>query len=375
MDQYTTHIGLDVHVNSIVAAACTPDGVATELGAFDNTPAELLVRIRRWAKRFGGLHVVYEAGPCGYEIYRQLVGRGIACDVVAPSLIPRRPGQRVKTDRRDAVQLARLSRYGELTAVWVPDPHHEAIRELVRCRHDLKCSARARMQQITAMLHRHGRRWDRCKWTGAHRRWVRQQRFDDPARQATLEHYWASLTGTEAEIHLIEQEMTAALADWSLASLVAGFMAMRGYDLIAAMVLVSELGDITRFDRAEELMSFVGLVPTEHSSGSTRRQGRISKAGNTQARRVLVEAAWAYRHRPGLSAAMQKRSQHVSAAVRAIAWKAQSRLHRRYQRFLHRGKNKNQITTAIARESVGFLWAIAHQVRQEQGDTAHKQIG
>lgn len=367
MNECITHIGLDVHVKTITAAGCTADGMNIELGQFENIPAALSRRIIRWAKRWSALHVVYEAGPCGYAIYRQLTERGISCDVVAPSMIPHRPGDRIKTDRRDAVLLARLSRYGELTAVWVPDSHHEAIRELVRCRHDLKRNSRARKQQINSMLHRHGRRWDRNKWTQEHRRWVRGQRFDDRERQLTLEHYLASLDSLETEIHVIEQEMAGALESWSLSAMVRGMMAMRGYDLISAMTLVSELGDITRFTRAEQLMSFVGLVPSEYSSGSTRRQGGISKAGNTQARRVLIESAWAYRYRPNLSVAMKKRVEQVSPAVRAIAWKAQGRLHRRYQRFQYRGKNKNQTTTAIARESVGFLWAIAQQVCVEQG--------
>ena len=366
MRECTTHVGLDVHKDSIWTALALPDGEVLELGAIENTPTSVAKLVRRLERKNGTLRFVYEAGPCGYELYRQLESLDHACAVVAPSLIPRRPGDRIKTDRRDAMTLSRLSRSGDLVSVWVPDEHHEAVRELVRCREDVKDTERRHRQRLNALLLRHGRRWDRGNWTQVHRRWLREQRFEQAETQAVFDHYLHSIIESEQRISQIERQMQEALSGWSLSPLVDALMALRGVKLITAMTLVSELGDLTRFASPRELMAFVGLVPSEHSSGSTRRQGHITKSGNTHVRRVLIESAWSCRHRPNFSPALRKRAERASEAVRAIAWAAQKRLSQRYHRLTSRGKPAQVAITAVAREALGFIWAIAMQVAEEQ---------
>jgi transposase len=366
MRKSTTHVGLDVHKDSIWAALALSEGEVIELGAIENTPTAVGKLIRRLERRGEVLRFVYEAGPCGYDLYRQLQSLGQACEVVAPSLVPRRPGDRVKTDRRDAVSLARLSRSGELVGVWVPDAHHEAVRELVRCREDVKDTERRHRQRMSALLLRHGRRWDRKNWTQVHRRWLQGQRFEQQETQAVFEHYLHSIIEAEQRICQIEREMQEALCSWSLSPLVEALMALRGVKLITAMTLVAELGDLTRFSRPPELMAFVGLTSSERSSGSRRRQGHITKSGNAHVRRVLIESAWSCRHRPRWSAALQKRAARASEAVRAIAWAAQKRLYRRYHRLVSSGKPAQVAITAVAREALGFIWAIGMEVAHEQ---------
>lgn len=366
MRECTTHVGLDVHKDSIWVALALPGGEVVELGRIENVPAAVRRLVARLERRRARLEFTYEAGPCGYDLYRQLLSLGHVCGVVAPSLIPRRPGDRIKTDRRDARMLARLARSGDLVRVWVPDEHHEAVRELVRCREDVKGVERRHRQRMNALLLRHGRRWDRSNWTQVHRAWLRQQRFDQVETQAVFDHYLHSIIEAEQRLVQIEREMQEALWCWSLSPLVDALMAMRGVKLVTAMTLVSELGDLTRFSSPRELMAFVGVVPSERSSGSTRRQGHITKSGNAHVRRVLIESAWSYRHKPSWSAALRKRADHASEAVRAIAWKAQKRLHRRYYRLVLRGKPAQVAMTAVAREELGFIWAVGMQVAQEQ---------
>ncbi len=366
MRESTTHVGLDVHKDSIWTALALPGGEVAELGRIENTPTAVRSLVRRLKRMHAMLEFTYEAGPCGYDLYRQLLSLGHVCCVVAPSLIPRRPGDRIKTDRRDARMLARLARSGDLVRVWVPDEHHEAVRELVRCREDVKGGERRHRQRMNALLLRHGRRWDRSNWTQAHRAWLQQQRFDQVETQAVFDHYLHSIIEGEQRLGQIERQMQEALSSWSLSPLVDALMAMRGVKLVTAMTLVSELGDLTRFSSPQELMAFVGLTPSEHSSGSTRRQGHITKSGNAHVRRVLIESAWSYRHKPSWSAALRKRAGHASEAVRAIAWKAQKRLHQRYYRLTLRGKPAQVAITALAREALGFIWAIGMHVAQEQ---------
>ena len=366
MGKCTTHVGLDVHKDSIWAAQALSGGEVVELGSFENTPTAVGRLVRRLQRRSAKVSFVYEAGPCGYDLYRQLLSLGQSCQVVAPSLIPRRPGDRIKTDRRDALSLARLSRSGDLVSVWVPDEHHEAVRELVRCREDVKGIERRHRQRMNALLLRHGRRWDRSNWTQVHRRWLKTQRFAQIETQEVFDHYLHSIIEAEERLVVIERQMREALVSWSLSPLVAALMAMRGVRLITAMTLAGELGDLTRFDSPQELMSFVGLTPSERSSGSTRRQGRITKSGNAHVRRVLIESAWSYQYRPGCSSALRKRASYASEAVRGIAWKAQKRLHRKYHRLISRGKPAQVAITAVAREALGFIWAIGMQVAQEQ---------
>jgi len=366
MQQSTAYVGLDVHKDSISIAVAAAQGEAVEFGRIVNTPSAVRSLARRLARKRGRLAFAYEAGPCGYGLYRQLLSMGHCCIVAAPSLIPRRPGDRIKTDSRDARTLARLLRSGDLTAVWVPDPHHEAIRELVRCREDLKQVERRCRQRLCSLLLRHGRWYERTNWTQGHRRWLLGQSFGYRQTQMVFDHYLHSIIEAEERIATLERQMEDALSGWSLAPLVRALMAMRGVKLVTAMTHAAELGDISRFHQADELMAFVGLVPGECSSGQTRRQVGVTKSGNRYVRRVLIESAWAYRHKPGVNASLRARGRDASEAVRAIAWKAQKRLHARYHRLVLRGKSAQAAITAVAREQLGFIWAIGHQVMAEQ---------
>ena len=366
MEDSTAYVGLDVHKDSIAVALAVAQGEAVGVGQFPNEPSAVRRMVERLARRHGRLELAYESGPCGSDLHRQLVSLGHSCVVVAPSLIPRRPGDRVKTDRRDAATLARLLRSGDLTPVWVPGPHHEAIRELVRCREDFKQVERRARQRLCALLLRHGRRYEADNWTQGHRRWLQGQQFECRQTQIVFEHYLHSIMETEERIVHLERQMEEALTGWSLAPLVSGLMAMRGIRLVTAMTHAAELGDFSRFGQPGELMAFVGLVPSESSSGQSRRQGGITKSGNGHVRRVLIESSWSYRHKPGISASLRARSREASEAVRAIAWKAQKRLHARYHRLVNRGKSAQVAVTAVAREQLGFLWAIGHQVIKEQ---------
>jgi transposase len=366
MQESTTFVGLDVHKDSITMSTVVGQEDPVDVGQIANEPAAVRRAVERLARRHGQLMLAYEAGPCGYDLYRQLLSMGHGCLVVAPSLMPRRAGDHVKNDRRDARTLARLLRSGDLTAVWVPDEHHEAVRELVRCREDFKHAERRYRQQIGALLLRHGRQYGRRNWTQDHRRWLEGQRFVRQETQQVFDHYLHAIMEAEERIIHLERQMAEALAGWSLAPLVRGLMAMRGIKLVTAMTHAAELGDLTRFRGAEELMSFVGVVPSEFSSGTRRRQGGITKSGNRHIRRVLVESSWSYRFKPRISPSLRTRSQDASEAVRAIAWKAQKRLHARYHRLISRGKSAQTAITAVAREQLGFIWAIGLEVMAEQ---------
>lgn len=361
-----TFAGLDVHKESISVAVAPEHGQVLEMGKIANTPKAVGELLRRLERRHGALSVVYEAGPCGYGLYRQVRGAGHACMVTAPSLIPRRPGERVKTDRRDAKMLARLLRAGELTAVWVPDEAHEAVRDLVRCRADAKQIERRARQRMCGFLLRQSRCFEGSHWTLAHHGWLKQQRFERGEQQVVFDHYLAMIHEAQERVRVLEQEMQAALEGWSQRPLVEAYMALRGVKLVTAMILAAELGDLTRFVRADPLMAFVGLVPSEASSGSKRRVGAITKSGNEHVRRALIESAWCYRHKPGWSVAHRRRAERASEAVKTIAWKAQQRLHKRYHRLVSRGKTSQVAITAVAREALGFFWAIAQQVASEQ---------
>ena len=283
--------------------------------------------------------------------------------MVAPSLIPRRPGERVKTDRRDAANLAKLHRAGELTPVWVPDRAHEAIRDLVRARQAAVRALRQARQQLSGFLLRHGQHYGRPAWTQMHRRWLAGLRFEQPAHHLVLEDCIATIEAATARRDRLEASIEAALPDWSLAPVVRALQALRGMALIAAATLVAELGDITRFDNPRQLMAHLGLVPSEHSSGTTRRQGAITKAGNGAARRMLIEAAWSYRFPARIRRELLLRQEGLTKPIRDTAWKAQERLCRRYHKLARNGKPANVVTAAIARELAGFVWAIARQAR------------
>lgn len=359
------YAGLDVHKEFIaIALAYEGRGEPVYYGELANTPAVARELVKRLANKGSVLHFCYEAGPCGYGLYRQLTALGQACEVVAPSLIPRKAGERMKTDRRDALSLARLHRSGELTAVWVPDGEQEAIRDLTRAREDMKAMELQARQRLGAFLLRHGRVYGgKSRWTQAHWRWLEGVKFDTPVQQIVLQEYIDAVKQAQRRVAVLEEQMRTALAGWSMEPVVRALMALRGVGVITAMTLLAELGDLTRFASPRELMGYLGLVPSEHTSGGTRRQGRITRTGNGHARRVLVESAWNYRFPARKTRDIEKRAERTSAAVQAIAWEGQKRLCGRYQTLLRAGKLKQQVTVAVARELVGFIWAIACEVQ------------
>ncbi len=349
--------------NAVAIAEGDRNGEVRYLGEFDNTPDGVAKLIRKLADRYEILHVCYEAGPTGYGLYRQILGLGHACIVVAPSLIPRRPGDRVKTNRRDAQGLARLLRAGELTAVWVPDETHEAVRDLVRTRAMTIEDRRRKRQHVTSFLLRHGRAYESsATWKGRHVRWLDGQNFPHPAqRLAYQEMLNAARTAAERIVRL-EAALIEIVPAWTMAPVVSAFQAMRGIQFLTAVTMVAEAGDLRRFDHPRQLMAFPGLVPSERSTGETKRQGGITKAGNVSARKALVEAAWTYRHSAGAGKDHQQRQQSLSQQVRDIAWKAQTRLCARFRRLAAKGKRNTVVVVAIARETAAFLWAIARHV-------------
>jgi transposase len=365
MEQPITYVGLDVHKDTI-AVALAEAGIRSdvrEYGKIANTSAALKTLAAKLARGGRSLQFCYEAGPCGYGIQRQLSAAGHGCVVVAPSLIPRKPGERVKTDRRDALNLAKLHRAGELTAVWIPDQAHEAIRDLVRARLAAVRTLRQARQQLSGFLLRHGHHYNRPAWTLLHRRWLAGLRFEQAAHHTVLEDCIAAIEAATARRDRLEAHIEEALADWSLAPVVRALQALRGMALVGAATLVAELGDISRFTNPRQLMAYLGLVPSEHSSGSTRRQGGITKAGNGAARRMLIEAAWGYRFPARISREQLLRQEGLARPIRDIAWKAQERLCRRYRKLARAGKPPTVVTAAIARELVGFVWAIAKQAQ------------
>ena len=360
-----TYLGLDVHKDSIVVAVAAGGlrGEVREYGRIANTSAAL----DRLLRKLGGdgmkLRFCYEAGPCGYGIHRRLSARGHECVVVAPSLIPKRAGDRVKTDRRDAASLAKLHRAGELTAVWVPDCRHEAMRDLVRARLDAVHSLRRARQQLSGFLLRQGCHYRRPAWTKLHRRWLAGLSFAQAVHHIVLEDYIAAVEGAEARRDRLTAQIEAMLPDWTLAPIVAAVQTMRGMALVNAATLIAELGDLSRFANPGQLMAYLGLVPSEYSSGATIKRGGITKAGNGAARRLLIEAAWSYRFPARLSREVLLRQERQPKLIRDIAWKGQLRLCARYRRLVRTGKPANIVTTAIARELTGFVWAIARQVQ------------
>jgi transposase len=364
MSQSVKYVGLDVHKDTIAVAVAEGDSRSEvrEHGEIANTP----VALSKLLVKLGGpgivLNICYEAGPCGYGIQRQAAAAGHSCVVVAPSLIPRRPGDRIKTDRRDALKLARLHRASELTPVWVPDSAHEAMRDLVRARLAAVRSLRHARQQLSGFLLRHGHHYHRPAWTQMHRRWLSGLHFAQEAHHIVLEDYIATVDASKERLDRLTFQIEQRLADWALAPVVQAMQALRGIALVAAATIVAELGDISRFSKAEQFMSYLGLVPSESSSGKHRRQGGITKAGNGAARRMLVEAAWSYRFPARISREQLLRQEQLAPPIRAIAWKAQERLCLQYRKLSRAGKPVNTVTTAIARQLAGFVWALAREV-------------
>jgi transposase len=361
----TLFIGLDVHKDSIAVAyvAQHHGDEVTYLGSIGTRQCDIDQLIRKMQSKSNHLIFVYEAGPCGYWLYRYLTKKGYDCWVVAPSLIPKKPGDRVKTDRRDAVQLARLARSGDLTAVYVPRVEDEAIRDLTRAREDAICDLKDAKFRLKAFLLRQDIRYSgRANWGPAHLRWLSEVICPTPAQQIVFQEYVRAVTEHTERLQRLEQELHEHVKTWRLQPVVEALQALRGVQCTVAVTLVADMGDLTRFESPRELMKFMGLIPSEYSSGDQRRQGSITKAGNTHARRVLVEGAWAYRYPAKVSRHLQLRLEKQPKIIQDISWKAQVRLCKRYRRLVSRGKHANVVTVAIARELTGFMWAIAQEV-------------
>lgn len=358
------YVGLDVHKESIVVATAPQGDTQVELyGQIGGTLDALDKLIKKLAKPDLELRFVYEAGPCGYVIYRHLVKGRYHCEVIAPSLIPTKASDRVKTDRRDARQLARLFRAGELTAIYVPDEEDEAVRDLVRARERAMTDQRKGRQRLKGFLLRLGHRYQgRSNWCPAHLRYLATLKLSHAAQQIAFQEYLEAITVATERLERLTTAMAAALTGWKREPVVRALMSLRGVAAINGMTLVAEAGDLTRFDSPSQLMSFFGLTPSEYSSGEKRQQGGITKAGNGACRRALVEAAHQYRVPPRVNPAMQQRQEGQTREVRAIAWKAQQRLHERYQVLSGRHKKVVVVVAAVARELCGFVWAIACQV-------------
>lgn len=360
MKEFSKYVGLDVHKDTIAVAVADADGgEARYVGEIAHTP-EAITKLRRQLKKGGGqISWCYEAGPCGYGVYRQLSAGGEACQVVAPSLIPKKAGDRVKTDRRDALSLARLHRAGELTAVWVPDQAQEALRDLTRAREDMKHLQQQARQRLSAFLLRHGRRFTgKSKWTQMHFRWLETVKFEQPVQQIVLQEYIDAVHGCGKRVRGLDEQLERVARESMFWPVIEALMALRGVNLLSATTIVAEIGDLHRFASAPQLMAYLGLVPSEHSSGPKQVRGGITKTGNGHVRRLLVEAAWTYRHPARKSAPLQRRAERTSEAVQDIAWKAQKRLCQRYRHLTARGKQSVQASTAVARELAGFIWAI-----------------
>lgn len=361
----TLFVGMDVHKETIDIALATNrlNGKVRHYGRIPNridTIDKLTAKLKREA---GTLQFVYEAGPCGFGLYRHLTRKKHQCAVVAPSLIPKKPGDRVKTDRRDAMRLAQLYRAGDLAPIYVPNVDDEAIRDLSRAREDAMLDQKAARQRLKSFLLRHGIRYEgRANWNEAHLRWLTELILPTPAQQIVFQEYVNTITERTRRTERLERLLKAQVEDWHFAPVVGALQALRGVRFINAVTLVAELGDLTRFDNPRQLMCFLGLVPSQYSSGEHTRLGPITKSGNRHARRNLIEAAWAYRYQAKVSREIQLRQEHLPVTIREIAWKAQLRLCARYRKRVARGKNKNIVVVAIARELVAFMWDIAHHV-------------
>jgi transposase len=366
-------VALDVHKNTISAGVLPAEGGQVELAQLENSEKA----IRRLVGRLGGperLAVCYEAGPCGYGLYRLLASIGVACDIVAPSLTPVRPGDRVKTDRRDARKLARLYRAGELTFVRSPTPEQEGLRDLVRCRDDLRRARTAARHRVGKQLLRYGHVYREGKkaWTLQHRAWLRHQRLDDPLAQAAFEHMLCHLDAIDAQIAAVDRQLEQVGTSHPWCDPVRWLCCFRGISTLTALGLLAEIGDFRRFATPRELMSFLGLTVAEYSSGERRSRGSLTKTGNRHARRLLVEAAWHYRHPPRLSARARASEPLVPPEALARAWQAQIRLHERHRHLTASGKLPTVATAAVARELCGFIWAtITRQPLRDQPHPNH----
>ena len=365
-------VGLDVHAETIAVAVAEAGGEVRSLGVIPNRLESVRKMIGKLAP-IGTLKCCYEAGPTGYVLYWQLAQMGVACEVIAPSLIPTKAGDRVKTDRRDAEKLARCYRAGELTPVWVPDADHEALRDLVRAREAAKKDQLRHRHRLGKFLLRHGKRpTDAGKaWTQKYLNWIRiHVHFDQPALEATVQYYREEVEHIAERITKLEQAIDEAVQQEpsEIRAVIEALQALRGVAQTTAATVVSELGSLSRFPNPSQLMGYSGLVSSEYTSGNRVQRGRITKSGNAHLRRVLLEAAWTYQHRPNVQGRVLRRQKSLalSEEARQIAWKAQQRLHKRFAALTARGKERNVAATAIARELLGFMWAIAVHTEAQQ---------
>ena len=359
------YVGIDTSKlrNAVAIAEGGRSGEVRYFGEIDNTPAAVRGLAKKLSRKHSRLTFCYEAGPTGYGLYRLIRSLGHECIVVAPSLIPKKPGDRVKNNRRDATGLAKLLRAGELTAVWVPDERHEAMRELTRARQAAVADRRTKCQQVTALLLRHGQHYPgKTAWGKMHWAWLRSRQFEHPEQRIVFEEMLLAVRQAQERIERLEEAIRAAVPEWSLEPVVTALMALRGVDLVSATAFLAEIGDLSRFRTPRELMGYLGLVPSEDSTGDKIKRGPITKAGNRRARRVLVESAWSYRFPPRVGATKQVRVGAAPRAVQEIAWKAQTRLYARYRALIRKGKFKTVAVTALARELAGFIWAIGREV-------------
>jgi transposase len=359
----TAVIGMDVHKESIDVAIAT-HSEARHYGRIGGDAHAVDRLIRRLCSAHRAPLFVYEAGPCGFWLYRKLAARGLRCMVVSPSMTPRNCADRVKTDRRDAMKLARLARAGELQPIYVPDARDEAMRDLVRAREDAVAMQRQARQRLQALLLRNEIRYvGRSAWTAAHRRWIAKLKLPNPAQQIAFEEYVQAVEEAGQRLERLAKAIAAQLEHWRWRPVVAALQALRGVSAIHAVRIVAELGDLARFESPRKLMAYLGLIPSEDSSGARRRQGSITKAGNSSARRAMVEAAWAYGHPARVSWVIARRQTGLPKSVCDIAWKAQLRLCARFRKLAARRVPRNKVVVAVARELSGFVWAIAQLVK------------
>lgn len=358
------YVGLDVSKEK-VAVAIADEGREKPRywGMIPHTPEA----IRKLVKKLGdiqNLRVCYEAGPTGYPLYRQFLAMGIHCDVIAPSLIPQKPGERIKTDKRDSIRLAQLYRAGELVSVYVPTPEDEALRDLIRAREDAKEDELRAKHRLTKFLLRHhiSPPAGVNKWTKKYRAWLDTLTFESSLSRLTFQEYYHQLQELEQRIQRFEEEIKSQANEGVHAPTIQALQSLRGVALITAVSLAAEIGSFKRFPRPGQFMGYIGLIPSESSSGDLRHQGSITKTGNRHVRRLLVEAAWSYRYKPAVKGELKKRLNGLPPTIQSISWKAQNRLHKKYCRLLSRGKEKGKVVTAVARELAGFIWAVMQEV-------------
>lgn len=362
MTASVVYVGMDVHKDTIVIAVAREGREPAETWkTIPNDGIRLRKALKLLTQKGEVLRVCYEAGPTGFGLCRGLRKAGLECLVVAPSLVPGKPGDRVKTDRRDARKLAHFLRSGDLTEVHVPEEAVEAVRDLERARDDAKCAERVARHQLSKFLLRHDRRWEGLTWTQKHRDWIRTQQFAYPAQQRVLEDYLKTVEDLAERVARLTAAMEEFVQDTVLAPLVKALQAFRGVSMVSAVTIAAEVGDMRRFATPGQFMSYVGLVPSEDSTGKRRRQGRITRCGNGHLRRILVEAAWHYRHVPVMSKELRRRNQGVATGVQRIAWKAQKRLNKRLYHLLQSGKSSQKAVIALARELAGFIWAVGQE--------------